>query len=140
MGTTHKPWCAVSPAREVILFHPLSIEAALMLIATRTLTLRGDRTVEIAIRLFSPKQHKEGDWFCQYEIDWPHGRYVSKGWGLDAIQALVLNLQKIGADIYFSEYHKSGKLVWNEPGCGYGFPVPKNARDMLVGDDAVFDG
>ena len=56
------------------------------------------------------------------------------------MQAIILTLQKIGADIYFSEYHKLGKLVWSAPGRGYGFPIPTNARAMLVGDDAVFEG
>jgi hypothetical protein len=47
-------------------------------------------------------------------------------------------MQSIGTDIYFSEYHKSGQLMWEAPGKGYGFPVPHNARDLLIGDDAVY--
>ena len=109
-----------------------------MLIATRTLTLAGAEPMAIQIRLFSPEQGNDGGWFSRYEIDWPHARYVSTGWGVDAFQAIALTLQKIGVDIYFSEYHKSGKLMWKAAGQGYGFPVPKNARDMLVGEDAVF--
>ena len=49
-------------------------------------------------------------------------------------------MQKIGSDIYFNDYHKTGRLYFEPPGSGYGFPVPKNARDTLVGDDKRFDG
>jgi hypothetical protein len=28
--------------------------------------------------------------------------------------------------------------LWLEPGRGYGFPVPNNIRDLLVGDDKKF--
>ncbi len=50
----------------------------------------------------------------------------------------MLALQKIGATLYASEYHKAGLLMWEKPGNGYGFPLPQNARDWLEGDDARF--
>jgi hypothetical protein len=46
----------------------------------------------------------------------------------------------IGAHLYFSDYHKTGCLYFEKQGSGYGFPVPKNARDMLIGDDRTFEG
>ena len=52
------------------------------------------------------------------------------------MQAVLLTMQKIGTEIYMSEYHKSGRLLWTAPGRGYGFPVPCNLRDLLIGDDA----
>jgi hypothetical protein len=109
-----------------------------MLVATRHLTLGGAPHIDIPIRLFSPEKGEPGGWFCRYEIGWPHEPYMSEGWGVDAMQAVTLTLQKIGVDLYFSEYHKSGKLMWEAPGRGYGFPVPHNARDLLIGDDAVY--
>jgi hypothetical protein len=51
------------------------------------------------------------------------------------VQALELALRTIGAQIYASDHHASGKLMWLEPGKGYGFPVTSNLRDLLVGDD-----
>jgi len=60
--------------------------------------------------------------------------------GVDAMQALILTLQMIGDRLHFSDYHKTGRLYFETPGSGYGFPVPKNARDLLIGDDARFDG
>lgn len=109
-----------------------------MLIATRILKLRDATTdIEIPIRIFAPEED-QGDWKCRYEIEWPEGTRASAAWGFDAVQALYLALQKIGTDLYVSGYHKSGNLMWDKPGNGYGFPVPHNARDWLEGDDAVF--
>jgi len=68
------------------------------------------------------------------------GHGTKSGHGVDRFQALFLTLQKIGADIYFSDYHKTGRLYFERQGSGYGFPVPKNARDLLVGDDKRFEG
>ena len=58
--------------------------------------------------------------------------------GLDSTQAIVIALQMIGAEIYTSNYHKSGKLFWETPGKGYGFPIAPNLRDLLIGDDAKY--
>ena len=106
-----------------------------MLIATRVLKLRrstGD--IEVPIRIFAPEQQKI-DWACRIEVDWPDGTLSIAARGIDAVQALHLALQLIGAQIYASAHHASGKLMWLEPGKGYGFPVTNNLRDLLVGDD-----
>jgi hypothetical protein len=58
--------------------------------------------------------------------------------GADSVQALLVALKMIGADIYSSNYHKSGKLMLEAHGKGYGFPVPSSLRDLLEGDDAKF--
>lgn len=106
-----------------------------MLIATRVLTLRrttGD--IEIPIRIFAPRQETT-DWSCKFEVDWPDGAWTMAAGGVDAVQAFELALKMIGAQIYASDHHASGNLVWLEPGKGYGFPVPSGIRDLLVGDD-----
>lgn len=54
------------------------------------------------------------------------------------MQALEIALRLIGAQLYASTYHQEGTLVFGKPGAGYGFPVPVNMRDLLVGDDAEF--
>jgi hypothetical protein len=54
------------------------------------------------------------------------------------MQALVIALKMIGADLYSSSYHKSGKLILDSPGRGYGFPVVTTMRDLLEGDDAKY--
>ena len=106
------------------------------MIATRTLTLRttsGNK--QIPIRLFAPEQAADGHWLCRYEIDWPDGAHRHAAHGEDSAQALVIALQMIGSVIYASDYHKSGQLMLDEPGRGYGFPVTNNLRDLLIGDD-----
>jgi len=46
----------------------------------------------------------------------------------------------IGAELHPSDYHTQGKLRWERPGDGYGFPVPNNIRHLLVGEDKKFEG
>jgi hypothetical protein len=106
-----------------------------MVIATRTLRLRRvGKDVEIPIRIFAP-QRQTVDWSCRFEVGWPDETLAMAAMGVDAVQALELAMKMIGAQIYASDHHASGKLMWLEPGKGYGFPVPHNIRDLLVGDD-----
>jgi hypothetical protein len=107
-----------------------------MMIASRILTLKeGDRDIAITVGIFAPK-HDGDAWSCTYEIDWPEGQQSMTAWGFDSVQALVVALQMIGADVYSSSYHKSGRLMLEAPGKGYGFPVVSSLRDLLEGDDA----
>jgi hypothetical protein len=109
-----------------------------MLIASRVFTLRDlDAEIEIPIRIFAPE--RAGDaWSCRYEIDWPEGTQAMAAGGTDSVQALIIALQMIGADIYSSSYHKSGKLALDARGKGYGFPVVSSLRGLLEGDDAKY--
>jgi len=96
---------------------------------------QGDRETQVTIRLFAPELDN-GNWICRYEVDWPNRKRKTAAGGVDAVQALRLALQMVGTEIYTSDYHKSGNLIWLEAGRGYGFPVPPNLRDLLQGDDA----
>ncbi|OYW33318.1 MAG: hypothetical protein B7Y12_20930 [Rhizobiales bacterium 24-66-13] len=58
--------------------------------------------------------------------------------GFDSVQALVIAMQMIAADIYTSSYHEAGQLLFRPDWKGYGFPVTHNMRDMLTGDDAKY--
>lgn len=110
------------------------------LIGIRTLTVatpNGDRPV--AIRLFGPEP-AGSKWDCRYEIDWPEGTTKSHAQGNDALHALHLVQQKIGTELYMSRYHHERKMWWIKPWVGYGFPMPKGARDLLIGTDAEFYG
>ncbi len=107
-----------------------------MIIATRIITMReGEATREIPIDVHAPEQSGI-DWICRFEIGWPTGK--AERWGVDAVQALLSALQMIGAELYASNPHKSGALAWLSAGRGYGFPVTRNVRDLLVGDDSKF--
>jgi hypothetical protein len=104
-----------------------------MIIASRSLVLRDNsRSVEMPVR------KARVDWICRFEIEWPEGRVERWGTGVDAVQSLWIALQMIGTEIYTSQWHEAGQLVRLEPGRGYGFPVPNNIRDLLVGDDKKF--
>lgn len=107
-----------------------------MMALSRVLKLR-DRggAVEVSIRIFWPAQ-EESAWACRWEIDWPDRRRANVARGFDPIQALVHALQTVGTEIYCSDEHKSGRLFWLADRVGYGFPLPANIRDLLVGDDA----
>jgi hypothetical protein len=108
---------------------------AKMLIATRNLVVRSEgRDVTLEIRLFEPVSD-DGAWSCRYEIDWPDGTKNGRAMGVDGIQAIFVTLQKIGIVLYTSKYHRDAQLVWPAAESGYGFPVPSNAHDLLVGED-----
>jgi hypothetical protein len=87
--------------------------------------------------VFAPRADGD-DWFCAYEIGWPDGVKAGTASGYDSAQALLHALQMIGADIYSSDYHRAGQLMWTDPQDGYGFPVPTRLRDLLIGDDAEY--
>lgn len=111
-----------------------------MIIATRNLKIRNRGiNANVSVNLFIP-EFADGAWVCRYEIDWPEGARRSFAAGIDAMQALYLALQKIGIDLYMSSHHAAGHLIWNEPNDGYGFPVPKNGREFLIGSDKAFEG
>ena len=110
-----------------------------MLIASRMLKWRAaNGETEIPIRIFAPEKATNGTWSCRYEIDWPDKKSDKLIGGFDSMQALFLALQIIGAEIYSSNYHKSGNLYWEAPGKGYGIPVAPTLRDLLQGDDAKY--
>ena len=109
-----------------------------MIIATRDLVLRDQaRAINILVRIYAPEKAKV-DWICRFDIRWPEGKIERWGTGVDAVQSLLFALQMIGAELYASSEHKSGRLEWLEPDRGYGFPVPDNIRNLLVGDDSRF--
>jgi hypothetical protein len=102
-----------------------------MAIASRVLMLRnGNVQIEIPIRIFAPEKATNGTWSCRYEIDWPDKKSDKVIGGFDAMQALFLALQIAGAEIYSSNYHKSGNLYWEAPEKGYGIPLTPTLRDI----------
>ena len=112
-----------------------------MVIATRELTFRtetGDE-VFIPVSLFSPVRNDQ-DWGCQYSIEWPDGIETESAYGIDSVQALILAIQRVGNSLYLSDYHKAGRLRWEKPHDGYGFPVTNIIRDLLIGSDKANEG
>ncbi|WP_336486451.1 DUF6968 family protein [Methylobacterium nigriterrae] len=111
-----------------------------MIIAERIIYfLESNAKKAISIKISIPESDGSS-WVCHYEIDWPDHPRKSFAAGIDSVQALHLALQKIGIDIYMSKYHQTGNLYWESPNNGYGFPIPKDGCDLLVGTDNVFEG
>jgi hypothetical protein len=112
-----------------------------VLIARRDLYLvQGDSTVvTVPVQIDAP-HYGAKDWSCRCTIGWPQGEESHVSHGVDAVQALVLALQFTGHRIYMSDEHRTGRLFFDRPGNGYGFPVPKSCRDVLIGDDRNFEG
>jgi hypothetical protein len=109
-----------------------------MIVASRFLKLRlSEKDVDVEVRIFSPRADQD-HWACDYEIDWPEGMRKGAAYGYDSVQALHSALNLVGAELYTSDYHKAGKLASVDSWKGYGFPVPKNIRDLLIGDDAKY--
>lgn len=109
-----------------------------MIMLTHALYLsRPEGEIRIEIRIHKPTP-KDGCWACAFEIDWPEGTKAMSGAGVDALQALVVSLQMIGVQIYTSSYHHDGALRAYEGQDGYGFPVSRNVRDMLIGVDKIY--
>lgn len=109
-----------------------------MSLLSRRLTYESEQgAIAVEIQVESPIQAVQG-WSCAYRIGWPDAPRLGFGYGVDATQALLLALHAIGTDIYTSDYHRSGRLRWEQAGQGYGFPVPPVIQGLLVGDDARF--
>jgi hypothetical protein len=110
-----------------------------MIVATRTLKLRASTNeTDVSIAVLEPEVLADGSWRCRYSIGWPDGIWESHAGGIDSMQALFGAMKMIGSEIYTSEYHKSGNLYMDQRGAGYGFPVPRTLRDLLIGDDKKF--
>lgn len=106
-----------------------------MVILNRILKLDTDgREVDVPIRIYLPT-NTEDHWQCEYEIGWPNEPRRRKAFGIGSVQALLIAMQHIGAEIYSSEAHRSGRLMWHRRGGGYGFPVHSGLRDLHEGDD-----
>jgi hypothetical protein len=101
----------------------------------RTLSIDSGKIVRpVPVKAYEPFDDR-GAWRCNYSIGWPEGEATGYGMGCDAIQALRLAFGKIAIDLYASQYHKAKTLCWQQPGEGYGFPLPYGNRDIAVGYD-----
>lgn len=107
-----------------------------MIIAKRMLQVRENgRDTPVPVSIELPRSER-GAWWCNFEIGWPEGVYQGHAGGFDAVQALVSAMQHVAILLYSSEYHRNRTLVFDEPGEGYGFPLPAGGRDLAIGLDA----
>jgi hypothetical protein len=108
-----------------------------MIAAERTLFISsGGKAVPVPVRIQLPVFDRNA-WVCNFTIGWPEGEVKHHGMGFDAVQAINLAFHTIAIHLYASEHHKSGRLYFEKPGTGYGFPLPQGGRDQAVGDDRL---
>lgn len=94
-------------------------------IASRELSLSTGKKVTVLIG--KPEPYPDGrDFYCPYQILGIGAERVRYAGGLDSAQALILALNKIGADLYASAEAKAGQLSWTTGGDvgDLGFPKP----------------
>ena len=110
----------------------MKLENVGIVIASRELTLDGNKKVEVLIG--KPEPCPDGtDWYCPHQTLGIRSGRVRYAIGVDTVHALVLGLSMVGAELYTSEEYESGRLTWD---CGavkgdLGFPVPPNIQDIL---------
>jgi hypothetical protein len=80
-----------------------------VVVASRTFALNGEEKVTVLIGK-PEKFPDEDDYFCPYQIVGVGSERVRHAAGVDAVQALQLAMQMIGADLSASK--QSGKLTW----------------------------
>lgn len=100
-------------------------------IATRELTL--DETGKVTVLIGKPQQFGDIDWYCPYQKNGIGSNKLKRAEGVDAVQALVLALSKVGAELYCSQEYEAGRLSWDGGAVkgDLGFPVPPNIQDVL---------
>ena len=117
----------------------MKLENLGIVIATRELIL--DRSERVTVLVGKPQLFANGvDWYCPYQTLGIGSGGVRYGAGVDEIQALVLALSMVGAELYCSEEYREGRLMWD---CGrdgdLGFPVSDNIRDLLPDGRQPYD-
>ena len=66
-----------------------------------------------------------GDWLCPVQVVGLGDERVRAAFGVDAVQALVLSLQMIDADLHAGQRRAGGRLHWLEqPDLGFLPPAP----------------
>lgn len=105
----------------------MNLQSVGTIIATRQLDLADGRKVIVTIGKPEPFPGDAGaDYYCPYQITGIKRNKVRYAGGVDAVQALQLALEMIGADLETSDEARAGVLSWeagSERG-DYGFPLP----------------
>ena len=94
-------------------------------IAKRTFMIDKDGNHQLEVAIYAPVVDRD-DFRCEYEIT-DQGKIVKGGYalGVDTLQAMILALQKVGADIVYSDYGRERKLYWNDQNDDLGLLLPR---------------
>ncbi len=93
------------------------------IIGTRTITNAAGGSVEITIHL--PKADAHGSFYCEFSLNglsWT-GK-IRRAYGIDAIQALYLALQSVGADLDALRQVEGLDLKWIGESCAGDLGLP----------------
>jgi len=86
-------------------------------------------STDVPCRFFRPESDPSGvDFRCNYAIDWPTHRLTGHACGVDAVQALILAMQRAHIDLLSSPEYAAGTLLWLDTR-ELGFPLPKNISE-----------
>lgn len=109
----------------------MKIDSVGIIVANRELALADGKKVTVTIG--KPEKFPDSeDYYCSYQIIGMGNERVRYAGGIDSIQALLLALNMVGADLYTSDEAKTGVLSWKGGEKGnLGFPVPDTLRDLL---------
>jgi hypothetical protein len=66
---------------------------------------------EVVIRLSLPVRC-DADFRCDYEIAWPDRTRVFNAFGIDSVQALILALRMVHAELLYSPEGREGQIRW----------------------------
>ena len=94
-------------------------------IATRELEISTSKR-KVTVRLGTPTRFPDGnDYYCPYQVLGLGRDRVFYGAGVDSLQALILALHNIGAELYTSNEAKTGQLTWLDD---RNFGIPSQTR------------
>ncbi|HEX3664965.1 MAG TPA: hypothetical protein VHU23_07020 [Rhizomicrobium sp.] len=119
----------------------MDLENVGIVIASRELTLDDKQAIPILIGKPEILPGSD-DWYCPHQAAGIGSGKVRYAIGVDPVQALVLSLSMLGAELYCSPEYEAGRLNWE---CGkvrgnLGLPVPENIRDVFPGGKAGGSG
>jgi hypothetical protein len=66
---------------------------------------------EVVVRFFSPVR-RDVDYQCNYEVEWPDRKRSFFSFGIDEVQALLLALKMVHAELVSSPAGRRGELRW----------------------------
>jgi uncharacterized protein DUF6968 len=98
-------------------------------IARRTFTVGRDGAHHVEVIIHAPVQHRQ-DYRCNYEVR-VDGELARAGHapGIDSLQALILALERLGADVMFTEPGKRRDLYWCDQNDDLGLLLPRGIRN-----------
>lgn len=108
----------------------MKIDSVGQVLCGRELALRDGKPVSVIIGMPQSLPDGHEDYFCPFQIIGIGNEKVRYGVGVDAVQAVWLTLQMIGARLYASPEARSGALSWLGQS-NLGFPVPESISDLL---------